>query len=126
MSPYRARALFFVFVAGVVWVIYSAAATPPERTMAGIWETQSNDREASLRDRAEALYRLGMHHERKGEYDDAMEAYGRLLDEIPYVNEETSAISWGFRHDEARWAYRALLTRASSGEIHLERSWPSR
>lgn len=127
MRPIHARAAFFALLAGIVAVLYQGAATPPEATLhgrAGEWERTAASADAPIGDRAEALYRLGLHRERMGDWDGAMEAYHRLLTEIPYLPSDTEAISWGFRQDEARWRYRDLLRRAGEGEIRLEKTWP--
>ena len=113
-------AFFAVVAAGIVWLFYSSAAMAPEETMSGIWEAESLSSDVSQGDRAEALYRLGLHREQMGDWDGAMEAYHRLLTELPYEE-----IDYGFRQDEARWHYRALLERAGRGEIRLGRSWPA-
>jgi hypothetical protein len=105
-------------------LLYWAAATPPEATMAGVWEKTAAEPAAPVGDRAEALYRLGLHRERHGDHDGAMEAYHRLLTEVPYVPDETEAVAWGAKHDEARWRYREILRRAAAGEVRLGRTWP--
>lgn len=121
-----ARAAFFLGLAVLAVIFFEAAFAPEEGEMPAYWAERAVDSAASHRARAEALYRLGLHRERFGDYDGAMEAYERLLTEVPYVPTETAAIDWGFRQDEARLRHREILARAARGEIELKRSWPAR